>query len=187
MAILNSITVESRLLCGKGPCRRSRKSGRIPGVIYGDGSAATLFSAGVRDIERIVSYGRLIDLTVEGESASRKVLLKEVQRNYLGSEIIHVDFHEVNERQTVVHEIPIRMVGEPVGAATGGLLVQQLHSIEVECSVASIPTLVNVDVTELDVEDSITIGGMTFPDGVRPYDVDESVLVAMVAKLRASD
>jgi large subunit ribosomal protein L25 len=143
-----------------------------------------LFSAGVRDVERISKYGRLIDLTVDGESAIRKVLLKEVQRNYLGTHIIHVDFHEVSENQTVVQEVSIRLVGEPAGAASGGLLVQQLFSIEVECSVASIPEVVEVDVTALDAEDSINIGGMTFPEGVTPHDVDQNVLVAMVAKQR---
>jgi large subunit ribosomal protein L25 len=187
MAIVNSISVESRSQCGKGPCRRTRVAGRIPGVMYGGGGAATLFSAGVRDIARIANYGRLIDLTVDGESVIRKVLLKEVQRNYLGSEIIHVDFHEVSETQTVVQEVPIRVVGESPAAAAGALLVQQLFAIEVECSVASIPEVVNVDVSELEEEESITISGMIFPEGVKAYDVDESVLVVMLAKQRVQE
>ena len=177
-----SITVEPRSGSGKGPARRARVAGRVPGVIYGGGNAATTVSAGLRDIEKIAYYGRLIDLTVEGESAPRKVLLKELQRDFLGTKIMHVDFHEVDEQQIVVQEVPIHIVGVPKGVSAGGLLVQQVFSIEVECAVSIIPEFVEVDVSDLGVEESITVGGMQFPEGVKANDVDEGVLIAMVAK-----
>jgi large subunit ribosomal protein L25 len=187
MASANTITVEPRSTSGKGPARRTRVAGRVPGVIYGGGGTALSVSAGLRDVERIANYGRLIDLNVSGESAARKVLLKEVQRNFLGTKIMHVDFHEVDEQQIVYQEVPIRITGDAKGVSTGGLLVQQVFSILVECTVASIPEYLYVDVSDLGVEESITVGSMAFPEGVKAHDTDPNVLVVMVAKQRVKN
>jgi large subunit ribosomal protein L25 len=126
-----------------------------------------------REINAMMSHASgenvLVELEIDGEGSSRTALVQEVQHSPVGGEIRHVDFHAVSMDQMIQAEVPLEPVGIPVGVKTfGGLLEQSLRVLAIECLPGDLPDRITVDVSQLNIGDSIHVRDIQFPSGVTP-------------------
>ena len=159
-----AIDVELRDGTGKGQARRLRSKGRIPAVCYGHKKAAVALSVGARDLDRLLrsssaGINTLIDLRVAGgaEPHGATVLVKELQRDPVDGAFVHADFFAVDLTEKITVSIPLNIIGIAFGTTMGGILDQALRQLEVQCLPNAIPEQIEVDVTALDVGDSIHV------------------------------
>jgi large subunit ribosomal protein L25 len=176
--------VESREGRGKGAARKLRGRGMAPGVVYGGGREATPIAFDVAKLERLIatSHGglnTLIDLEGDSKASGRTVIAKDLQREAVRGAIIHGDFYEINLREKIEVAIPIHIDGEAQGVVLGGVLDQQLREVEILCLPNAIPDDVRIDVSALELGDSLHIGDLVLPDGIELV-TDESLTIATV-------
>lgn len=150
---------------GKKANQRMRKSGWLPGVIYGHKQDPVAVLLPTRDLELALRKGAHV-LTIDLGGAQEQVLVKEVQFDHLGSLMIHVDMARVdlNERVKVMVQIVLR--GTPKGATEGGVLDQVLGQMEVECVVTQIPESLRVNVADLGVGQALHLKDVPLPEGI---------------------
>jgi large subunit ribosomal protein L25 len=166
---VNALVAEAREATGKGIARRLRAAGRIPAVVYGRGVEAKAISVEPSALQRLLQSGgagmnTLIELSMDGET--RTVLVKELQRDPVRGRPLHSDFYLVELDKTVEVSVPIRLLGRPEGVELGGILDQPLREIELECLPRAIPESVDLDVSGLEVGDSIHVRDLELPEGV---------------------
>lgn len=173
----NTLAGYERNLFKKGPAGRLRREGKIPAVIYGHNKPVHI-SVGAIEFDlkfHTVSENTLITLTVEGNEY--EVLVKDFQENMIMGKITHIDFFEVERGKVLKTRIPVILTGTSVGVKEGGLLEQHLHEIDIECLPKDIPADISVDITELQVGESIHISDIKISDGVKILNsVDQSVV-----------
>ena len=172
---------------GKSAARRMRREGRIPAVIYGHGEETRSLTLDAHEFEMLVKRHSLdttlIELDITGgkkKAGAVKALVSEVQKHPYKAHYLHVDFHQIHAGETVTVEVPIRLVGTAEGVRAGGVLQHVLHELELECAVEAIPEAIEVDVSALEVGDSVHVGELTLPEGVDVL-VDAERTVCLVA------
>ena len=164
---LVELAAQLRTETGKGAAHRVRQAGMLPGIVYGPGEASVKIAVEMRVFERVLRQAAggtmLIDLKVDGDSrASRKVLMKEVQRDPVTSRPLHIDLLHVSMSKPVHVVVPIQLEGIPVGVKTeGGFVDHVLRELEVECLPGDIPEYISVDVTPLEIGESVHAGDIT--------------------------
>jgi len=156
-----TLKAQPRSVSGKGSARQLRLAGLLPAVVYGHGDATKSLTINAHELGRLLSRVRaattVIDLQVEGDE-SRQVLIREVQRHPLRLHAMHVDFFHIRADEKIKVQIPVRLEGEPLGVEMGGILQQTRHDLEIECLPNEIPPAFTVDVSALNIGDSIHIG-----------------------------
>jgi large subunit ribosomal protein L25 len=163
---------------GTRVARRLRQSGRIPAVIYGHKQAVVPVTLGRDDVMRMVkSPGHLAELDVDGTTET--VLIREVQWDHLGKEILHLDFARVSAEEVVETEVPIELRGHPAGTAAGGVLEHVIHSLSINCRAAAIPDSIKVDISELQLDQGIYVRDLKLPPDVT-VDADPDLLIVHV-------
>ena len=172
------LSAKPRNELGSRANKRIRDKGFIPGVLYGHKEAVVPVTLPKKELTTHLSKGaHLFDLALDGKT--EKVLVKEVQYDHLGLELIHVDFARVSLDEKVEVTVPITLKGTPTGEEEGGVLQQMLNELEVECLVTDIPDAITVNVSEMKVDDSLHISDLKLPPGVRALQ-DPEVIVAAV-------
>jgi len=173
------LTVEERTQTGKSYARKLRAQNRIPAVIYGSGKPSTNIEVGVRDVEKaLAAHGSLIDLNFGG--ATRTVLVKDMHRDPVRGTLQHLDFHEVDLTKKLEVTVALRIDGEDRRPNDGGV-VQVLHwDVEVLCLPTDIPEFISIDVGELPLEETISVGDLELPSGVEILLDDDEALVKVV-------
>jgi len=145
---------------------RLRREGRLPAVLYGGEEKETLaLSVNKHDFLRAVQAGERI-LVLKLADRQAQVLIKAVQSDHLGEEVLHVDFNALRAGERIRVRIPITLKGVAKGQADGGVVSQPLHHLEVECLPTAIPERVTVDVEPLLKGDDIRVGDLKLPEGV---------------------
>ena len=169
---------EARSDHGTKAARRVRRSGRLPAVLYGHEEAAQSLAVPYEDFEAVLHAGtRMVDLEMEG--ATQKVLIKEVQHDPLGDRLLHVDFVRVAMDERVEIEVPLEVHGTAAGVKAGGTLDVLLHEVTIECLPGDIPEVIRVRVTDLEINDTIHLGDVPLPEGVRLLDEPETPVVVV--------
>lgn len=172
------ITAKARPELGSRANKRLRDSGLIPGVVYGHKEAVVPVTLPKKELSNHLNHGaHVFDLSLDGKS--EKVLVKEVQYDHLGLEVLHVDFARVSADERVEVTVPIELKGEPKGEADGGVLQQILSDLEIECLVTDIPDAIRHNVSEMKLDDVLHVKELTLPAGVRAIQ-DEDTIVATV-------
>ncbi len=181
------LTVELREGSGKSLARKLRAAGRIPGVLYGRGRQTVAVSLDPLGLERAIASGEsgvntLFDLEVpgNGEFKGRVVMLKELQREPVYGKLLHADLYEVNLSETVQVAVPLHVVGTAHGVSMGGILDQSLRELEIECLPRAIPGEIAVDVSALDIGDSVHVRDLALPEGVILHSDAELAVVSVV-------
>lgn len=175
-----------RNLARRGGAKKLRTSGRVPAVIYGGKSKPQNVEIKSKDLENLihhsVSENILLDLAIEGDAKkTRLALLKEVQHHPLRSEILHVDFHEVSADEKVTVMVPVETAGEAAGVKTGGgVLEHVLFKIRARALPKDLPEVLTVDVSHLEIGQTIHLGDIKPPPGVELMG-DKKVSVISVA------
>jgi large subunit ribosomal protein L25 len=181
------LQAELREGTGKGVARKLRQSGRVPAVLYGHGNDAVALSVDSRDLYHLLhtSAGSnvLVDVVVDG--TDHLAMPREIQRDAIRGSFWHVDFLEVSRDETIAVDVPIHVVGESVGVKQGGVLEHHLWDLHVECLPGDVPEAIEVDITALEVGDSLKVSDLTITSGVTVLTgEDESVLAVVVPQAR---
>lgn len=165
-----------------------RARGAIPAVLYGARDAATNLEIDKKDIQnllsRAVGENILVDLEIrEGATVSNRTsLIQEVQHHPVRGEIIHVDFHAVSMTEEIDAEVVLEPEGEPVGVKTfGGLLQQSMRSLPIRCLPQNLPNIIVVDVSGLNIGESLHVRDIRLPPGVAAVP-DEDLTVFIVSE-----
>ncbi|TFG66172.1 MAG: 50S ribosomal protein L25 [Gemmatimonadales bacterium] len=155
------LSVQKRDGRGKGPARRARRAGRIPGNIYGHGIEPIAVDASAREFDalsgKISVENTLVELIL-GDEKPRPVLIREIQRHPFRKQVIHVDFFAIKAGEKIKVSVPIHFLGTAIGVRnSGGMLQQNLHELEIECLPNEIPVSFDIDVSELEIGDSVHV------------------------------
>ena len=151
----------------KGPAGRLRRAGRIPAVIYGhaEPKAVSVDAKEFYGLFRHISESTIITLKADGEDV--EVLIKDYDEDLRTNSVSHVDFYAIQAGTVLRTHIGIHLEGSPKGVREGGVLEQQLHDVEIECLPKDIPEhAFSVDVTGLDIGDSVHVSDIPEPPGV---------------------
>lgn len=156
---------------GRSAVRKIKAQGGVPAIIYGGKNKPEALQVAKRDISLMLSHASgeniLVELEIEGEKAGRLALVQEVQHAPLGGDILHIDFHAVSMNEMIEADIPLEPTGTAEGVKTfGGLLEQNLRSLEIECLPRDLPDVITVDVSKLNIGDSIHVREIPLPQGV---------------------
>lgn len=178
------IKADKRNSKGKGVVRKLRAAGRIPGVLYGTHVEPVSITVSARDWENITRHMKrnvIFDMEISDGAAidKRPVMVKEVQRDGLGVNVLHIDFFQVSMEETVEVEVPIHLKGKAKGEVLGGIIDVHLRSIRVECLPSQIPEELTLDITELDIGDSIHVSDLSLP-GVKLVEHGDIAILSII-------
>src|SRR5687768_5899476 len=177
-----NVTAKPRNELGSRANKRLRDAGFIPAVIYGHKEAVVPVTLPKKEVVGHLEHGaHLFDLSLDGKS--EKVLVKEVQYDHLGMEVLHVDFARVSLDEKVELTVPLELKGTPKGEADGAVLQQFINELEIECLVTDIPHSIVHNVTEMEKDAELHIRDLKLPGGVRVMQ-DEDLLVAAVREVQ---
>ena len=172
------VSAKPRPELGSRANKRLRDAGLLPGVIYGHKEAVVPVTLPKKELLSHLHHGaHLFELSVDGRAES--VLVKEVQYDHLGNDVLHVDFARVSLDERVEVTVPLELKGTPKGEEEGGVLQQMLNDLEIECLVTDIPDVIRVIVDHLGVDDTLHVKDIQLPPGVRALQ-DEDIIVAAV-------
>ena len=175
---------------GKGGARKLRETGRIPGILYGH-SGATPVAVDGKSFElmlRDVSSGNtILDVRLEGrEGEEIKALIKEVQRDPRSEHVVHFDLEHISMTQRVRVHVPVHLKGASKGVKAGGILEFLVRDLEVECLASDIPDEIPLDVTDLEIGDSVHVRDLNL-EHLTIHTPAEQVLVAVAAKAKEEE
>jgi large subunit ribosomal protein L25 len=182
MAEAAQLTATQRSELGSRANKRLRDSGLIPGVIYGHKEAVVPVSFQKKELVTQLEGGaHLFDIKLAGKS--EKVLVKEVQYDHLGMEVLHVDFARVSLDERVEVSVPLELKGTPKGEAEGAVLQQIINELDIECLVTDIPKVIVHSVVDMEKDSVLAIKDLKLPPGVKCLQ-DEDLIVATVKEIQ---
>lgn len=168
-----------------GSPNRIRNAGFVPAVVYGhDIEGALALKVPARDLEKIVDetiYTKVINLQIEELGQEYKVMVKEIQRDPIKDRILHADFYRFSLEEEIETVVPIHVEGEEKVESRGGILQFGLRELEIRCLPTRIPEVIEVDVSDLEIGDSIHVSDLKVPEGVEVISDPDSVVVSVVA------
>jgi len=177
---LIELNAKARETRGKGAARKMRVGNAFPAIVYGAKKEPVMLSLDTAEFTKIIrdngSTGLFFDLKIEG-GIDKAVMLKEVQMDAFGLEYLHVDLHEVDMDQSVTVTIPVEPTGESAGVKEGGMLQLIRRELDVVCKPADMPESIAIDITDLNVGDSVHVEDIDLGDAVEiPHDVNFTVI-----------
>lgn len=183
-----SLQAQTRANLTKSGVKHLRSSGGVPGVVYGKNIGSVLVSVDSRELTALLkSHARgIIELELD-TSDKQTVMIQDVQRDPLNSNLLHIDFHQINMNEPVRTEVVLDFVGEAKGEEEGGMLQIQLHQVEVRCLPGLIPASFPVDVTRLEMGDTLTAGELQIPEGVELKTLRDEVVVTVLAPQKEAE
>jgi large subunit ribosomal protein L25 len=185
-----TLKVEERAEFGSRQSRRLRRSGLVPGVVYGDGKEARPFQVPERLAHTVLTRGgALIDLEFDG-SGSTPVVVKEQQRDPVRGALIHLDLLEVKLDEEIEAEVPIELLGadNAPGVKEGGVLEHVTHQITIEALPTAIPESIPADVSGMSIGDTLQLSALIAPEGVEfAVDDPDEVTIATLSPPRVEE
>lgn len=179
-----TLAAQVRQETGTKDARRIRQAGRVPCIVYGHKQDPAPVTVDRRELDTTVRHHtRMIDLEVGG--AKERVLISEVQYDTFGTAIIHLDFLRVAMDEVIRVSVPIELRGHAKGEQYGGVTEQLLTEVEIECLPGDLPESIPLVVTDLEVGNSIQVGDLEPPAGVK-ITSNETLLVVTIAVARAA-
>jgi large subunit ribosomal protein L25 len=184
MATKTTLKAATRLRSGSGKLKQMRREGWLPSVVYGRGVVNENLKVDAKTFAELLAHSSsdniLINLDIEGEG-SRSVFLKTIQHDPLTGHALHVDFLAVDDKTEITANIPVHLIGEAKGVKAGGVLEQYAHTLEIVCFPNDLPDSIEKDVTFLEEGQSLHIGEIELPKGVKATHAAD-VVVAHIGK-----
>lgn len=171
MAKQVKLKAEPRTAVGRSAARKLKAQGVIPAVVYGGKEKPQPLQVSARDINAMLSHAAgeniLVELEIAGEKSNKTALVQEIQHAPVGGNVLHIDFHAVSMDEKIQADVPLEPLGVPNGVKNfGGLLEQSLRSLTVECLPRDLPDRITVEVSALNIGDSIHVRDIPLPNGV---------------------
>lgn len=184
----SQLTATIRENTGSKAAAKERKKGRIPAIVYGHKKEPVAISLDAHNLVETLHHGhRLMDVLIGKKS--QKMLVKDLQYDYLGKDIIHVDLMRVDITETIKVTVPIELKGTPKGTLEGGVISEHTDHLEIECLAADIPESIVVSVADMDVGDTLHAKDIELPAGARLSSSPEILLItcSLVAAAKAAE
>ena len=179
-----SIVVQPRDVTGSRATRRLRKSGLIPGVLYGHGKEATIFAVDPHALRAALSTGAgthaVLAITVEGHKRAHHAIVKEMELDPVKSTITHIDLQEIRLDETIETTVAVSFEGEAVGVKSGGMLDESTREVTIRGLVTAIPEHLVLDISAMDINDTAKVGDLVVPEGIEIVDDSEQVLCSVL-------
>jgi large subunit ribosomal protein L25 len=187
MATAN-LSATPRTETGKGVARKLRAQHSIPGVLYGHHREPQPLVLDARELDRLVEHyateTTVVELGLDGQSV--RTLIREIQRHPVKRTVLHVDFQALVAGEKVTVDVPIVLIGTPAGVRIGGVLDQVMRELTVEVDPSNIPNHIDVDVSGLELAESIHVSDLKLPEGVTVLDEPDTT-VCVVAPPRVAE
>ena len=178
------IEVQERESRGSADTRRLRRNGLIPGVLYGRGKNPHAFCIAERDLRKALTgtagLHAILDVVIEGQKTSHPSILKDYQQDVITGRLAHIDLQEVRLDQPIQAQVVIELVGEAAGSIEGGVLSQVTREINVEALPLEVPERIEVDVSPLQMGDTLRLADVALQEGVTYLDDPEETVIATV-------
>lgn len=185
MVEITELPVEARGASGKGGARALRRAGKVPGVVYGDGRDPATIAISTHFLERELAKGGFQNRLYELDLGDRKqrVLPREIQLHPVTDRPLHVDFLRLGADASITVMVPVNFINEEQceGLRQGGILNVVRYEIEMRCRADAIPESIVVDLSGMEMGDSIHIGAVTLPEGAVPTISDRDFTIATIA------
>ena len=166
---------------GSAGSRRLLRAGYIPAVIYGKQAPAHCAVVAKEFLMKKHHFTGSTIITLDVEGQKHMVFVKTFQENLLKGIVNHIDFYEVTAGEKVRTHVGIELVGNPVGVRNGGVLEQVLHEIDVECLPKDLPSIIQVDVSALDINDAVRVAQIVVADGVKIHTPEDETVATVKA------
>lgn len=165
------LTAIIRKTTGNGPARVLRRSGRIPAVLYGPDTDATLLSVNGHEFEQVLKNHNInqmvLNLVIQnGDSLPKSVMIKELQTHPVTNSLIHADFYEISMTRKIWVNVPVVVHGKSIGEERGGIVQIVRRELEVLCLPGEIPESIAIDISSLDIGDAVHVEEIQLPAGV---------------------
>ena len=185
------LEVKEREHSGSRMSRRLRKEGVIPGVLYGRGHKPHPIAVSERELRRVLTGSAglhaILDVVMEGQTTTHSSILKDYQVDPIRGRIDHFDLQEVRLDQTIQTAVVVELVGESVGAKAGGVLSQVAREIRVEALPLEVPERIELDVSPLEIGESLRLSDLRVPEGVTLLDDPETVLATVTVPTKVEE
>jgi large subunit ribosomal protein L25 len=173
-----TLNVKTRDARGKREARRLRRTGSIPAVLYGHGEANCSLVVGAVEMSAVVRRGgRVVELK---GAVNEKALIRDLQWDTYGIEVMHVDFTRVSEHERIEVKVLVELRGQAAGVKDGGVVEHFVHEVEIECEALAIPDKLELNISELKIGESLTAADLHLPPGVTLVSDPGAVLVHCV-------
>ncbi len=176
---------------GKGPARTLRREGKMPAVLYGPDTEPVLLAVNIRELEQIYNNYNLnqvlLNLVIEdGKTLEKLVMVKELQAHPVSMNFLHVDFYEIAMDRKIRVDVPVVTKGKAIGVEHGGILQIVRRELEVSCLPAKLPEFIEIDITDLDIGDSVHVEEIPLEEGIEiPAEINFTVLTILSPKVEA--
>ena len=190
---ITEVIAESRELSGSSASKKLRRSGKIPGIVYGSGGKPMLIQLDHNHISLALDvesfHSSILELKIG--NSNQKVLLRDYQMHPFKRQVNHIDFQRVDEKKRIHTNVPLHFIGEedsPAVKMAGGLISHILNDVEISCLPKDLPRFIEIDISDLEIGDSLHISQLSFPDGVDPvlHGQDDPVVVTAIKPKGAS-
>ncbi len=183
------LSVDVRERTGKGGAREARRQGFVPGVLYGGDQDPVSISLKHNELIKAINSGKLLAnmITIDHKGEKQTVFTRDVQFDPVKDLPVHVDFQRVSAKDIITVEVSVHFINDEKapGIKRGGVLNIVRHAIEVNCPAGSIPESIEVDISGMDIGDSVHISSVTLPKGVEPTITDRDFTIATMQGSRA--
>lgn len=180
MATKTSLKAAPRARTGSGRLNQMRREGWLPSVIYGRAAQNQNLKVDAKTFAEVIAHSSsdniLVNLEIEGEG-TKLAFLQAIQHDPLTGNALHADFLAIDENTEITAHIPAHLHGEAPGVKAGGVIEQYVHAIEITCLPDALPESIDIDVSKLEVGQSIHLGEIAYPAGVRPTHAPDVVVV----------
>jgi large subunit ribosomal protein L25 len=165
------LTATTRKTTGNGPARVLRRNGRIPAVLYGPETDATLLSVNIHEFEQVLKNHNInqmvLNLVIDnGDALPKSVMIKELQAHPVTNDLIHADFYEISMTRKIWVNVQVVVHGKSIGEERGGIVQIVRRELEVLCLPSEIPESIAIDISSLDIGDAIHVEEIQLPAGV---------------------
>ncbi|MGH2811763.1 MAG: 50S ribosomal protein L25/general stress protein Ctc [Actinomycetota bacterium] len=178
-----NLKAKPREQTGKGPARRARSGGEVPGVLYGRGLEPTPLIVDARDMDKALGTEAganvLINLQLDGKT-KHFTMLREVQRNPIRGDVLHVDFVRIERDVKIQAEVPVHLVGEARGVKEGGVIEHHLWEIKIEALPGDVPPSIEVNISRIGIGEHLRVADIDAPPGTEILTSAEEITVSVV-------
>jgi large subunit ribosomal protein L25 len=178
------LEVQEREERGSAATRRLRRQGLIPGVLYGRGKDPHPFCVAERELRRALTgpagLHAILDVALDGQKTTHASILKDYQQDVITGRLAHIDLQEVRLDQPIQAQVVIELVGESAGTKEGGVLSQVSREINVEALPLEVPERIEVDISAMEMGDTLRLADVPVPEGVTFLDDPEETVLATV-------
>ena len=178
-----------RKTTGNSPARELRRGGQIPAVFYGPQTEPVLLAVNTREFEQILKKGNIgsiiLNLVIQnGQKITKTAMIKELQSHPVSGNFLHIDFYEIDMKRKINVMIPVVTTGTCKGIEFGGMLQIVRREIEVLCMPGDIPEPIEIDISDLDIGDSVHIEDIPLADNIElPTDLNFTVVTVLSPKI----